>query len=268
MSIQRVQAVLQESRMKGTARLCLLAIADRAKEDGFAWPGLDDIARRTNAHRRNVVHALHRAERAGELYVHARPGMTNQYAVLTGMSLAEIATVLHSRFALNSEEVSDWLSSRGWRNATGGDSPGVAEAPWGDGDSRGAGDGDSATGGMALAPPESLINHQLNNPQLTGREGSSVPSVDEAVSLWERCRQIIERDPESPLRFKRLLERTRAVALTVDYTGEEGRLVIEAPGAFEREWLEARATRTLENMLLGMANEAVRVVFVVGEENV
>ena len=40
MSIKRMNAVWNLSKQSGSALLVLLALADRADDDGFCWPGL------------------------------------------------------------------------------------------------------------------------------------------------------------------------------------------------------------------------------------
>jgi len=78
MSIKTSAAVWQHSRLKGNALLCLLSIADRAKDDGFAWPGIVDIARRVRLSERNVRKSLQKAQEAGNyMCTPARAGIIN-----------------------------------------------------------------------------------------------------------------------------------------------------------------------------------------------
>ena len=76
-------AVFEGSRSKGVARLVLLAIADRADDEGRAWCGTADIAKRAGISRNHVVRHTKLLNELGELEVGFREGKknTNQYLV-------------------------------------------------------------------------------------------------------------------------------------------------------------------------------------------
>ena len=68
---------LDESQARGTARTVLLAIADRAYDDGTgAWPTLADLSRRANTSRSNVKRAIRALVELGELKVDPQAGGT------------------------------------------------------------------------------------------------------------------------------------------------------------------------------------------------
>lgn len=70
MSVSGTAWVWEHSRSQGSARLVLLAIADRVNETtGTAWPSLADLAKRTRLGRRTVQTAIRELEGLGELKV-------------------------------------------------------------------------------------------------------------------------------------------------------------------------------------------------------
>jgi hypothetical protein len=69
-----LNAVFNRSRSKGVARLVLLSIADRSANDGKAWCGAEDIARRCNIDKKNVPRHINQLVKTGELSVQSRAG--------------------------------------------------------------------------------------------------------------------------------------------------------------------------------------------------
>jgi len=69
MSIKVSSAVWGLSEMKGSALLLLLAIADNASDEGFAWPGLELLAKKTRMSRRQTIRLVQEIEEFGELIV-------------------------------------------------------------------------------------------------------------------------------------------------------------------------------------------------------
>ena len=83
MSNSVLTAVFEGSRSKGAARLVLLAIADRANNEGRAWCGTADIAKRAGILRNHVVRHTRLLSELGELEIGYREGKrsTNCYLV-------------------------------------------------------------------------------------------------------------------------------------------------------------------------------------------
>jgi len=77
MSNAALTAVFAHSKSEGLARLVMLSIADRADNQGRAYCGASDLARRTNADRRNVFRALKslREMKPAEIAVLPRKGI-------------------------------------------------------------------------------------------------------------------------------------------------------------------------------------------------
>ena len=69
MSVRWVQAVFERSRSRSGGRLVMLALADRANDDGVCWPGVADIARRANLSMDQTRRCLRNAEKLGELRI-------------------------------------------------------------------------------------------------------------------------------------------------------------------------------------------------------
>ena len=76
MTVERMAVVLHHSKLKGTAKLVLLGIANH-DGDGGSWPTVDTLATYANASPRSVQRALQEAEAAGELEVHHNDGGTH-----------------------------------------------------------------------------------------------------------------------------------------------------------------------------------------------
>lgn len=72
-----LSGVLENSKSKGVARLVLIIIADRANDDGTAWPGSEFIASRANISRQNVCRAIRDLIALGEVVVQCRQGDKN-----------------------------------------------------------------------------------------------------------------------------------------------------------------------------------------------
>lgn len=85
MSIHIIGEVWDHSRSRGTARLVLLALADNAdRQTRIAWPGVEDLAKRTRVSERSVQRALRALEglREIELIEAGRPGQRARYRVI------------------------------------------------------------------------------------------------------------------------------------------------------------------------------------------
>lgn len=89
MSIKRMTAVWDQSKARGAQLLLLLAIADNAGDEGLAWPGLEELAKRTRVKKRAVIDQIEKLEKAGELRVLRRMGKHNYYIVDVGLTDAD-----------------------------------------------------------------------------------------------------------------------------------------------------------------------------------
>lgn len=84
MSIRVMSQVWEHSRQQGSALLVLLAIADFADDDGWAYPSIERLAEKARMSTRNVRYVLRDLEASGELMIEAGGGrhQTNRYRVL------------------------------------------------------------------------------------------------------------------------------------------------------------------------------------------
>lgn len=85
MSIKVMARVWDESRLKGSELLLLLAIADFANDEGKAWPKVSTLAHKTRMSERQTQRLIQSAEESGELVVHKNQGPrgTNLYEVMS-----------------------------------------------------------------------------------------------------------------------------------------------------------------------------------------
>lgn len=84
MSIKVTNWVWENSQSRNGARLVMLAIADRADENGFAWPSIEDIANRTLLSPRAVQKGIANLIEIGELAVGLGGGRhrRNRYQII------------------------------------------------------------------------------------------------------------------------------------------------------------------------------------------
>jgi len=85
MSWQAVEAVFENSRSKGNARLLLLTIAEHADKDtGECWPGIGRLMKRSGLSRATVCHHLDTLKKMGELKVLKKGGgrLSNRYRIM------------------------------------------------------------------------------------------------------------------------------------------------------------------------------------------
>jgi hypothetical protein len=68
-SIKAMQWVFEHSRATGSARVLMLAIADRANDDGVCWPDKANLAKKVNVTERTIIKLVQQCEELGELSV-------------------------------------------------------------------------------------------------------------------------------------------------------------------------------------------------------
>lgn len=92
MSIRVMTTVWDKSTRTGTNLLALLALADRANDDGYCYPGIASIAAKTRIKERQCVNVIQSLEASGELFVDRGVGRhgTSKYLILIGLTEAEI----------------------------------------------------------------------------------------------------------------------------------------------------------------------------------
>lgn len=84
MSIKVTNWAWARSESRNGARLVLLALADRADDDGFAWPSIEDLCERTKLSERAVQKAITNLVELGELKVESGGGrrVRNRYTII------------------------------------------------------------------------------------------------------------------------------------------------------------------------------------------
>jgi hypothetical protein len=94
MSIHCANRVWTYSDQEGSALLLLLALADYADENGFAFPGQGLLATKARLCVRQTRRLLAGLQAAGELLILDRPGRSNLYVVLAGASRQALAAAV------------------------------------------------------------------------------------------------------------------------------------------------------------------------------
>ncbi|NGO73469.1 helix-turn-helix domain-containing protein [Streptomyces sp. SB3404] len=84
MSIKVTNWVWARSESRNGPRLVMLALADRADDDGFAWPSIEDLCERTKLSPRAVQKAISNLVELGELKVESGGGrrVRNRYTII------------------------------------------------------------------------------------------------------------------------------------------------------------------------------------------
>jgi hypothetical protein len=111
MSIDRMQAVwgggnYPGSKHTGLARFLLVAIADNASDDGFAWPGISYLHKKTSISERHISRLIKQLHNSGELWVeqHHEEGNRTFYIVTIGLNDKAIIGTLTDRASKSLEE--------------------------------------------------------------------------------------------------------------------------------------------------------------------
>ena len=90
MSVDVMSRVWKHSTQRGGALLVLLALADFADDDGYAWPAVPTIAAKARMTERNARYVLRELEASGEIATTPGGGRhgTSGYIVLAGAEIA------------------------------------------------------------------------------------------------------------------------------------------------------------------------------------
>jgi hypothetical protein len=111
-SVRAIAAVFECSNLPPVPRLVLLALADHADHDGYAWPAIDRLAQKTGLHRRTVKRSLDEAVLAGELRRTTTGGgrhVTTVYQVL-------LAVDISPDFSTKGGTAPLFQDAKGWRS--------------------------------------------------------------------------------------------------------------------------------------------------------
>ena len=86
MSVAISRKVWEHAKVPSTDLLVLLALADFATKDGWAWPAMETLARKTHLHERTAQRAVQRLAAAGlvAIYEGVGPYRTHKYRVTVG----------------------------------------------------------------------------------------------------------------------------------------------------------------------------------------
>ena len=126
MSVHISSRVWAESKASGTALVVLLALADMANDEGYAWPSVGTLVKRARLTTdRGIQKVLtHLAEELGEIVIIPRAGHANWYRVIVGMSAEDLAKGVNCRSGVNSGSGCTGVRGRSERQDGGGVNPG------------------------------------------------------------------------------------------------------------------------------------------------
>lgn len=188
MSVAYVGWVLESCPVRGaSARLTLVALAERADDDGVCWPGVRDVARRvfgTSESERQARRLLRTLEAAGELRTIGGGGRQNTatYIIVGGRSEETI------------RELSGKLQRRSRRKGDIRGAKGDAHAPH-KGDIQGR-EGDTDAPRTIREPSETTINRTVS-------AGASLPETSIAVAAGYDLNRILRKFRISPTEWSK-----------------------------------------------------------------
>jgi hypothetical protein len=156
MSIKIMVWTFEQSPTAGSERLVLLSLADNASDQGYCWPSLATIARKSSLDRRSVIRLITRLQAKGIITVQRRfQGLTNDTNMYRICWTDEIR---------GAEQVTEAYNTA-LKAFRGGDteSLGVVTLSHYPGDTESLGVVTHGHQGSDTESPKSLINHQLNH---------------------------------------------------------------------------------------------------------
>ena len=112
MSIEIMSKAWKNSHQSGARLLALLALADRADEDGICWPGRDWIAERSRVRKDNLRRIIRALEEAGEIvYDPGRGrGKRTYYLVTVALEPPQIKDIAMRRFQMSEEDATAFVA--------------------------------------------------------------------------------------------------------------------------------------------------------------
>lgn len=96
MSISAMKLVWEHSQHSETDLVIMLALADIANDEGYAWPSIPTLATRARRKERSLIDTLERLEQSKEVFIHHNVGRnkSNQYIITLGIDKDELANRL------------------------------------------------------------------------------------------------------------------------------------------------------------------------------
>ena len=112
MSIEIMSKAWKKSRQSGARLLALLALADRADEDGVCWPGRDWVAERARVRKDNLRRIIRFLEESGEIvYDPGRGrGKRTYYLVAVALEPPQIKEIAIRRFQMSEEDATVFVA--------------------------------------------------------------------------------------------------------------------------------------------------------------
>jgi len=110
MSIACMNRVWEQSKMKGSPLLLLLAFADFADDNGFCWPSIDTLAQKIRMSKRQTKRLIQRLEETEELAAVHRRNSGNVYVVLVGLTKQRFREADKRVVAFTGQSLSDKMS--------------------------------------------------------------------------------------------------------------------------------------------------------------
>lgn len=276
MSIKRMSAVWEYSQHAYSALLQLLAIADSARDNGYAFPGINYLAKKARISERQAIRINEVLAKSGELFID-RGRRSNRYVVMVWPPGGMDVPICESCGIPGYPEFDNPLQ-KVWRIAK---SEGGVDEPWNvdllcrlcTWKRNGVVIGDKMSP-VNMSPIKALqarfmtsdpqqvtsdpeqVTSTAVEPYLNGLTNDKEQILQPQSSWWEQTKLALLADvpPVNPL-FQR-------VEALMPGEFEDGTLSLIAPTEDDRAWCEDRLAATIQRLLIGPANQEITVNFV------
>lgn len=240
MSIHCTKRIWDHATQGGPALLLLLALADYADADGFAFPGQHSLAAKVRLSVRHTRRLLAALRANGHLLILDRPGRSSLYVILTGTDRHSLAAALDRARSFGADvpasTLSDTLDRLPDRHPQ---PPAASPAPSGT---------CAATPDTTMSPPSpdnlSATSDNLSpTPDTVMSSDPSLSLMDPSlVGKWERTLALLQLQMTKAT-FDQNLRGSRVVAAD----GE--RLTIQLRNRYALGWVQNRLARVVSRAL-------------------
>ncbi|HSR33479.1 MAG TPA: helix-turn-helix domain-containing protein [Anaerolineae bacterium] len=271
MSIHCTKRIWDHATQGGPALLLLLALADYADADGFAFPGQHSLAAKVRLSVRHTRRLLAALRANGHLLILDRPGRSSLYVILTGTDRHSLAAALDRARSFGADVPASTLSDTLDRlpdrhpqppaaspapSGTCAATPDTTMSPPSPDNLSATSDNLSPTPDTVMSPPtpDTTMSHTPDNPSPTSDNLSPTPdtvmSSDPSLSLmdpslvgkWERTLALLQLQMTKAT-FDQNLRGSRVVAAD----GE--RLTIQLRNRYALGWVQNRLARVVSRAL-------------------
>jgi hypothetical protein len=225
MSIQKMAEVWKLSKNGGSLLLVELAIADHINGAGIAWPSIKHLAKKTKLSERQVQRVVKKLEQTGELII-LRDRRYHRYKITLDDKLSDIDKLSGIEDDIQGIEYDI--------QGTKGDTQGTK--------------GDTAESIKSLLTINETINKSVTSLQISEK--------DPALIIWEKLLAAVKFEKSNVL---------IQLSNYHDVSFENDTLTVWVTDIFQADYLNDRAVKTVEHLLVGILARSIKVKFAIKE---